>query len=426
VNRPSFSVFSVSRETALVVGLVGGAEFVNHTYLVLFPPILQILATEFDVSLAMLGVAMGVQGFTNALFQLPFGYLSDNYDRRIALGLSLALSTGSVFLVAFAPTFEILLLGQALLGIGIAGHHPTHFPLLADATPEHLRARAFSVRGFLGSLGFAAPPVFFAATLTLPGMMWRYAVALIGLFGAVYATITMAAFQRYVGTDVTAPEPERKDPDESVPLRESVRRELQAIVASPTILALAVLALVASTASWGLTTYTVVFLRDGYGLALDAANLTLSAMFVVGAVMVLVGGDLSDRFSPGPLIVGSYTVVVLFVGLLATLAIPVAIAVGSLLLVGGIRSLAGPARSKLADRLSTRADLGRNFALITVGTMTGSALAPPLFGALISRAGLQTAFTLIAGISVAAVLVTLFVLYRRDASGLAASAVKTE
>ncbi|WP_458186831.1 MFS transporter [Haladaptatus sp. NG-WS-4] len=426
MKRPSLSIPSISRETALVVGLIGGAEFVNHTYLVLFPPILEILATEFDASLAMLGIAMGVQGFTNALFQLPFGYLSDNYDRRIALGLSLALSTGSVFLVAFAPTFEVLLLGQALLGIGIAGHHPTHFPLLADATPEHLRARAFSVRGFLGSLGFAAPPVFFAATLSLPGVTWRHAVAGIGLFGAVYATVTVAAFQRYVGTDLTAPGPAESHSGESIPFGERTRRELRAILASPSILALAVLALVASTASWGLTSYTVVFLRDGYGLALDAANLTLSAMFVVGAVMVLVGGDLSDRFSPGPLIVGSYTVVVLFVGLLATLAIPAAVAVGSLLVVGGIRSLAGPARSKLADRLSTRGDLGRNFALITVGTMTGSALAPPLFGALISRAGLQTAFTLIAGISVVAVLVTVFVLYRRDASSPASGGVETE
>jgi MFS family permease len=111
----------VSRGTLLVVSLVGGAEFVNHTYLVLFPPILGILSEEFGVSLAMLGIAMGVQGGANTVFQLPFGYLADNYDRRLALGLSLGLSTASVFLIAFAPTFEVLLVGQALLGIGIVG-----------------------------------------------------------------------------------------------------------------------------------------------------------------------------------------------------------------------------------------------------------------------------------------------------------------
>ena len=431
------SVPDVSRETLLVVSLVGGAEFVNHTYLVLFPPILGILSAEFGVSLTMLGVAMGVQGAANTVFQLPFGYLSDNYDRRLALGLSLGLSTGSVFLIALAPSFEVLLLGQALLGIGIAGHHPAHFPLLADATPENLRARAFSVRGFLGSLGFGAPPVFFAVVLGVGGITWRHAVAAIGLFGALYAAITLFAFVRYVGEDVTAPgsdgtaETTHEDhtcdsTHDSSSRLAAARRELRAILASPGVLALAVLALVASTASWGITSYAVVLLQDGYGLALDAANLTLSAMFVVGSVMVLVGGDLSDRFSAGPIIVGSYAVVVVFVGLLASLAIPALVAVVCLLIVGGVRSLAGPARSKLADRLSARSDLGRNFALITVGTMTGSSIAPPLFGALIEGRGLGVTFGTIAAVSVLAVLVTLFVLYRQESANEPPGAMEVE
>jgi predicted MFS family arabinose efflux permease len=421
----------VSRETALVVSLVGGAEFVNHTYLVLFPPILGVLAEQFEVSLAMLGIAMGVQGATNTVFQLPFGYLSDNYDRRLALGLSLGLSTTSVFLIAAAPTFEVLLVGQALLGIGIAGHHPAHFPLLADATPEHLRARAFSVRGFLGSLGFGAPPVFYAAVLGFSGITWRGAVALVGAFGAVYAAVTLYAFQRYVGEGVTAPGVEEDgDPDPDRASADSrlaaARRELRAVLASPGVLALAVLALVASTASWGVTSYAVVLLQQGYGLGLDAANVTLSAMFVVGAVAVLVGGDLSDRFSPGPLIVGSYAAVVVFVGLLASTTIPALAAVACLLVVGGTRALAGPARSKLADDLSARADLGRTFAVITVGTMTGSALAPPLFGAIISRLGLRAAFLGIAAIAVLAVAVTLFVLYRQGTGRREAAGVEAE
>ncbi|MFC4549911.1 MFS transporter, partial [Halorussus sp. GCM10023401] len=205
----------VTRETLLVVALVGGAEFVNHTYLVLFPPILTILADEFHVSLAALGVAMGVQGAANAAFQLPFGYLSDNYDRRLAFGLSLALGTAGVFVVALAPTFAVLVAGQALLGIGVAGHHPAHFPILADATPEHLRARAFSVRGFLGSLGFGAPPVLVTAMVGVSGLTWRHAVGAVGAFGLIYAAVTLATFQRYVSRDVTAPEVEAdcSDPD---------------------------------------------------------------------------------------------------------------------------------------------------------------------------------------------------------------------
>jgi MFS family permease len=397
---PSPSLPEVPAETKLVVGLVGGAEFVNHTYLVLFPPILGLLAAEFEVTLGMLGLAMGVQGVTNAAFQLPFGYLSDGYDRRLVLGLSMGISTASVFLIALAPTFELLLVGQALLGVGVAGHHPVHFPLLAGATPEHLRARAFSVRGFLGSLGFAAPPVVVTAVVGLPGLTWRHAVGLIGLFGAGYTLLTLLAFRRYVDPGTTTPEPGGAGRDR--PLGDRLRAEARTVVASPAIVALALLALVASVASWSVTSYAVVLLQDGYGLGLEVANLSLTAMFVAGAVAVLGGGYLSDRFSPGPVIVSSYASVALFVGVLASLAVAPAVAVVAVVLVGGLRALGGPARSRLADVVSARADLGRNFAIVSVGTMAGSAVAPPMVGGLIEYADLRVAFLVVAGITVLA------------------------
>jgi MFS family permease len=364
------------------------------------PPILGLLAAEFDVTLGMLGLAMGVQGVTNAAFQLPFGYLSDDYDRRLVLGLSMGISTASVFLIALAPTFELLLVGQALLGVGVAGHHPVHFPLLAEATPEHLRARAFSVRGFLGSLGFAAPPVVVTAVVGLPGLTWRHAVGLIGLFGAGYTLLTLLAFRRYVDPGTTTPEPGGAGRDR--PFGDRLRAEARTVVASPAIVALALLALVASVASWSVTSYAVVLLQDGYGLGLEVANLSLTAMFVAGAVAVLGGGYLSDRFSPGPVIVSSYASVALFVGVLASLAVAPAVAVVAVVLVGGLRALGGPARSRLADVVSARADLGRNFAIVSVGTMAGSAVAPPMVGGLIEYADLRVAFLVVAGITVLA------------------------
>jgi MFS family permease len=418
VSLPSPSLPDVSAETKLVVGLIGGSEFVNHAYLVLFPPILGILATDFEVSLGMLGLAMGVQGVTNTVFQLPFGYLSDNYDRQFALALSLALSTGSVFVIALAPSFEILLLGQALLGIGVAGHHPVHFPLLAAATPENLRGRAFSIRGFLGSLGFAAPPTVVTGVIAVPGLTWRHAVGLIGAFGAIYAAITLLVFWRYVDDEITTPDGtgsaavdgtgSATTDERSMIVR--IRSELRAIVAAPAIVALGVLALASSIAGWGVTTYVVVLLQDGYGVGLNLANLTLTGMFVAGAVMVLVGGDLSDRYAAGPVILSSYAGVAVLVALLASFVVSPILAILVALILGGVRSIGGPARSKLADVLSSRSDLGRNFAIITVGTMSGSAIAPPVFGALIERAGLRVTFLVVAAVALVALLITLAIL----------------
>ena len=88
VSVMATSVRDASAEAATVVGLVSGSQYVNHAYLVLFPPILGTLSTAFEVSLAMLGVAIGVQGAANTVFQLPFGWLADARDRTIAFALS--------------------------------------------------------------------------------------------------------------------------------------------------------------------------------------------------------------------------------------------------------------------------------------------------------------------------------------------------
>lgn len=388
-------------------------------YLVLLPPILAILATEFDASLSALGVALGAQALANTVCQLPYGYLSDTRSRTLVLTLCLGLGTLGVFLVALAPTYEWLVLGQVVLGVGVAGHHPAHFPLLSDATPETYRGRAFSVHGFAGSLGFAAAPALITGVIAL-GYSWRYALALVGAVGAVYAAVTLLALWRRVGDDVTRPELAGRARDDR-PLGERLRGRLGTLTASPAILALALLALVSSTAAWGVTSYASVYLTDGYGVAFDTANLALTGMFVASAVMILVGGTLADRVSPGPVMVASYALVALVVGTLATGLLPPLAAVGFIVLVGAVRSPSAPARSTLADRISERANLGQNFAVITVGIMLGSSIAPVLFGVVIERAGHETAFAGIAAIAVLALGVTLWVLRRYGATGVARS-----
>lgn len=403
------AVTDLPRESLLVVALVSGSQFINHMYLVLFPPILGILADDFGVTLAALGVALGVQGATNTVFQLPFGYLADNYDRTVSLAVTSFVGAAGVFVIVLAPSFEWLLVGQAVLGIGVAGHHPTHYPLLSDATPTAHRGRAFSVYGFGGSLGFATPPVVITAVLAFPGTTWRTAVGLIGALGLVYAVGVVYYFARHVDDGVTAPNVDDGGTAASGSIWERVRAEFRALTASPGILGLAFLALVTSTASWGFTSYAVVFLTDSYGVSLDLANLTLTGVFVVGAIAILLGGDLTDRVAPGPVMIGSYAVFVVLVGVVAAEVVPALAAVGAMLLIGAARSLSGPARSKLTDDLATTGSVGKSFAVITIGIMLGSAIAPPVFGYLIEARGLGTTFYAIAAVGALATILTVFI-----------------
>jgi predicted MFS family arabinose efflux permease len=109
-----------------VVGLVAGSHFVNHAYLVLLAPLVGVLAARFDVSVAAVGLAIGVQNAVVLALQLPFGYVSDAYSRTLVLGISLGVGTLGAALTALAPSYAWLLAAQVVVGIGVAGHHPAH------------------------------------------------------------------------------------------------------------------------------------------------------------------------------------------------------------------------------------------------------------------------------------------------------------
>jgi MFS family permease len=403
------SVRDAPREAAAVVALISGSQYMNHAYLVLFPPILATLSAEFEVSLSLLGLAIGAQGAANTAFQLPFGWLADARDRTIAFALSSLAGALGVLVVAVAPDFPTLVLGQVLIGVGVGGHHPAHYPLLSDATPEGLRGRAFSVYGVGGALGFATPPVLFTL-FTNAGLTWRYAVGVVGGSGLLYAVAATGLLQVVIGDEVTAPNVGGGDVEDAQgePLRDRAVAALRTLANSPGILGLTLLALLTSTASWGVNTYAVVFLDRAYGVTPATANLALTGMFVVGAVAIVLGGDLTDRIAPGPVMVGAFLAVTAFVALLATGVIPPLVAIAALLGVGAARSLAGPARDGLTDDLSAADTVGTNFAVVSVGVMLGGAVAPPVFGYLVDTAGPSAAFGAIAAVALSGTLVTVW------------------
>lgn len=406
-----FPGLGVDRETALAVGLVSGSHFVNHMYLVLLPPVFAILVTEFEVGLTVLGFAVGLQGATSAAFQLPFGYLSDTRGRGVTLVTGLVLAAAGVFAVASAPTFEAVLLGQALLGVGLAAHHPAHFPMLSAATAESNRGRAFSFHGFAGNIGYAAAPALITLVLAVEGTGWRDAFLVVAAIGGGYALFAAAIVHGPLPDAVTAPpEADAEAVPELPSVRERVSAELRSIWNAPAILALAGVALVTSMANWGIRSYAVVLLTDGYGVGLSLANSTLTAMFALGAVVMLLGGELADRIAATPVLIVSYAALLVTVVAVGSLVVPWTAALGLVALAGAALSFGAPARSKLTDLLSDEADLGKNFALISVGVVVAGAVAPPLFGFIIETFGLRAAFYTVAAIgALAGVLVVVVV-----------------
>lgn len=403
-----------SGQTKVVVGVVSGSHFVNHLFIVLLPPILGLLATDFDVTLATLGLALGVQGAVNMVSQVPFGYLSDNYSRVLTLFAGLLLCSLGTFVIAAAPAIEWVFVGQALIGIGLAAHHPVHFPLLSDAVDEARRGRVFSVHGFAGQLGAAGTPAIVTLVLLVPGTTWRTALSLVGAIALVYAIAFVVVLKLKVADDVLAPTTDATaDPDPGFDSRvDRARVELRSILASPAILALTLLAFVTSLANWGVRSYAVVLLTDGYGLSVNLANAAYTALFLFSAVTMIGGGVLADRFSAGRIIVIGSAVLFVTAALAGSLLVPAVLAVVLLVLTAGAIAFTAPAHEKLTDVFSERSSIGMNFALITVGVTSAGAIAPPAFGAIITEADLAVGFYGVSALGALAAVLTILVLHR--------------
>jgi MFS family permease len=397
-----------------VVSLVGGSHVVNHMYFMLLPPVTTVAAADLGVGVARIGLAIGLLGAVVTGLQLPFGHLSDTRGRTPMLALSLGFGAVGAILTATAQSYPWLLASQALLGVGIAGHHPAHYPLLSAATDPGTRGRAFSVHGFTGALGFATPPAVVAGVVTL-GYGWRSALGLIATLGAVYAVGCIFVFVRYVDDEITAPsDTSRADEPWSVArvraLPGRALGSLRGMLADRGIVLVTVLWLITSMAAWGIKTQTLPLLTGTYGLPEATGNTLVSAMFVVGAVVMFGGGWLTDRTSPGIVLVAGYVALVAVTAALATGALPAVLVVGLTLVLASTIDYSRPARATLADRFSTADDIGKNFGLVTIGISGGAAIAPPVLGWVSGTYGVETAFATMAGLGLVSLALTAVVL----------------
>lgn len=401
-------------QSALVVSLVGGSHVVNHMYFMLLPPVTGAAAADLGVDAAGIGLAIGLLGFVVTALQLPFGHLSDTKGRDVVLAVSLLFGAVGAALTATAGSYAWLLAAQVVLGIGVAGHHPAHYPLLSAATDPGARGRAFSVHGFTGAVGFALPPAVVAGATQL-GYGWRTALGAVAAVGALYAVGCLWTVRRFVDGAVTAPsDTSRADEAWSVArvrrLPGRIVAGLRGLVATPGIVLLTVLWLLTSMGAWGIKTQTLPLLTGTYGFGEATANAVVSAMFVLGAVLMFGGGWLTDRTSPGLVLAAGY---VAFVGVTAALAtgmVPVLVAGGLALALAATIDYARPARATLADRFSADEDVGKNFGLVTVGISGGAAVAPPVLGWLSAAAGVEASFAAMAALGVAALGLTAVVL----------------
>jgi MFS family permease len=99
------------------------------------------------------GLALGSYGLTQALFQLPFGMMSDRYGRKNIIYIGLLLFALGSFVSGYSDDINIIILGRAIQGAGAISAAIT--ALVADLTRDEHRTKAMAMIGATIGITFA-------------------------------------------------------------------------------------------------------------------------------------------------------------------------------------------------------------------------------------------------------------------------------
>ncbi|MDB4098874.1 MFS transporter [Candidatus Thioglobus sp.] len=177
---------STERLFALKVSLIMSVRMLG---LFMLFPVMSVYAADYDSSSPFLiGLAIGIYGLTQALLQIPFGYLSDRFGRKPILVIGLLIFLLGSVVAANASNIIFVVIGRALQGGGAISAVLMAF--LADSISENNRAKANAFVGFQIGVAFMLSLIIgplISSRIGLSGLFW-----VIGLFSIIAMLIVFS------------------------------------------------------------------------------------------------------------------------------------------------------------------------------------------------------------------------------------------
>ena len=117
-------------------------------------PVISIYALELEGSTPLLvGIVVGGYALTQAIFQVPFGTMSDKIGRKPTLLVGLIIFLLGSVVCAYSTDIYTLMFGRFLQGAGAIGSVIT--AMISDLVEEEIRGKAMAIMGGSIALSFA-------------------------------------------------------------------------------------------------------------------------------------------------------------------------------------------------------------------------------------------------------------------------------
>lgn len=361
----------------------------NHLLQLILPTLLPSLIAEFQISHSAAGMLVASFALPYAVFQIPFGYLSDWKGRKRIMLLGLLLYSFATLLGGLSQNIFQLAFMQFFAGLGGASYHPIGISLVSFVVSRKRLGQAQGFHQTGGAVGSFIAPILSAYIGT--AFNWRYSFILLSLFGLVNALVVWLGMA----------EPNLKDSREEKD-KDATKIQLDSKLFR-LILSLSCFGFVNIITFRALLSFLTTYATEKYAIGLGSAAQLLALLQIVGIFGSPLFGRLSDA-------IGRKNT--LFILVVCQSAIMYSITYAPLEILAillGLMGLAAFGSLAVADGwvtgMNLRAVMGTVIGSIsTAGFLSGAVVAPAV-GFLADQFGFDFSFRLLAITALIALLI---------------------
>ena len=267
-----------------VLAAVSFCHLVNDMLQSLLPSIYPILKSSFHLNFSQIGLLTLTFQITASLLQPFIGHFTDRRPMPYSLPIGMACTLVGLVMLAFAPTFGLLLIAASLFGVGSAIFHPESSRVARMASGgKHGFAQSFFQVG--GNSGSAIGPLL-AAFIILPvgqrGVLWFALAAIVGIVVLGWVGRWYKARLLHLQSRPAA-----------------LREQHQPLPRKQVLIALFILMLLVFSKYFyiaSLTSYYTFYLISRFHVSVASSQLHLFVLFGAIAAGTLIGGPVGDKF----------------------------------------------------------------------------------------------------------------------------------